>query len=804
MNQIFVNNIQNCLQHDFKHPDTSFDYEYALHNIKKERVVRDVATDSFVDKVFSDSRNDADKVDNDRKSRNRFNFLAYVYTLLRFKIETELVERLCEENILLENDEKVYLIFKGGSMMYYLYNKLLTYLNNPTNFTNTFNDKFKVSDFDFTIYITVKDPKKFYKVKLIVNKIVYNGLIEVRKFFEDYINYVQANTPVNDIQQIIVGSAIVPSSAINSLEDIILKKSLSMTDNTSLSIDKIESCINEFNYILKKHLLYKEDYEKRNLTDKFFVDLKQELLIKKTDFINNLLVVANWLETFDFKNYEKLINNNSFHFQKFLLVNKLIVMLYHNLHVFTIDDITRLKNISYGDFCDIITQYKSDLHKLVNFVIHNFTKAIQRQLIQDEFYQSNTISDIANMIKGEYEKKDTEYIKTPYDEYMAFQDNTDEMIEPANFKTYTLKGGESKSRNVQPAKREDFYIQPSLLDYNKMFIERNRNYHYIYQNSIIKKARNANSTIVDFDLLRIKFHFELTADVTHDGKTNTQTLKIPSEFIDISICGYNDTSLYHFRNDTEHALQLYNIPYDNNGKQYSLECYGYSIDFTMHDLSYVLYAQNVFTPWVDGKYEKRIYRLTALELLKSKMTGKIDQYLKTIIFSYIVCNYCITYADATDAFIQTEPVLTVLTDIEENIVNNYEKYLFDRLSHICPITLIHSISNEFKDENINHKIPYSDDILGSLVFYSCIIRHNNNGNAQNKIEAKNVIEKFRKDFLYLPLNDVDYDAMLTSAKAYLGKIRDIYVNMFTLANSQQAGQLKKTKSRKAKQNVSFY
>jgi hypothetical protein len=44
-----------------------------------------------------------------------------------------------------------------------------------------------------------------------------------------------------------------------------------------------------------------------------------------------------------------------------------------------------------------------------------------------------------------------------------------------------------------------------------------------------------------------------------------------------------------------------------------LQCHGYSIDFTMHDLSYVLYSQNVFTPWVDGKYEKRIYRLTGLE-----------------------------------------------------------------------------------------------------------------------------------------------------------------------------------------------
>jgi hypothetical protein len=223
----------------------------------------------------------------------------------------------------------------------------------------------------------------------------------------------------------------------------------------------------------------------------------------------------------------------------------------------------------------------------------------------------------------------------------------------------------------------------------------------------------------------------------------------------------------------------------------------------MHDLSYVLYAQNVFTPWVDGKYEKRIYRLTALELLQRIITGKIDEYIKTIIFSYIVCNYCITYANTENDDVQNDNVLKVLNDIEHNIVSDYQKHLFDRLSHVCPVTLINPISIEFANEDITNRIPYSDDIIGSLIFYSCILRHNDK---VDKEIAKKVIQKFRKDFLYFPLNDNDYDNMIMSAKGYLGKIRDIYVNMFNLAISQKGGHRKKSKSKSKKDihNASFY
>lgn len=780
MNQFFTSNITNELMYDFKHSENIFDYEYALHNEQKERVIRDIATDTFVKEVFSDSRitNKSEEVTrNNQREKNRFNFLTYVYNYLRFKIETELPQMLCNQNIVLAKGENVYLIFKGGSMMYYLYEQLLSNLTNPAHFRESFDDRFKISDFDFTIYITVKDPKIFYKVKLLVNKIVHRGLIDIRDFFEDYIN----NIFDENIENNLLGT-------IDALEESILKNCLLLTTDRNtkiLSLTMIESLINELNSILIIEQTHKT--KQQNLSETFFNQIETTLNEKKKNFLNNLLVIAEWLEQFNFFDIQSIISHNEFHFQKFLLIHKLITIFYHNLHKFSNNIVSKAISITYGDLHFAISQYKLDVYDVVQKVTFYFTKAIQRKIIQDKFYlikDNSVIDHICNEVKEEFKKKDIKFIKTPYDDYLAFQDDTNAMKDNNNFKQFTLQKEDSIS--VTPEKREDFYIQPNLLNSNIMYIQnKTENFHYVYQNSIIKKSRNAHSSIVDFDLLRIKYNFQL--------KHNGETFKIPSEFIDISICGYDDSSLDHFRKDTLHALKVYKIPYKNSQSNLTLECYGYSIDFTMHDLTYVLYSQNTFTPWIDGKYEKRIYRLTGLELLQRANTNTMDVYKNTLIFTYAITLYCLEFLTTRSDDI----VSKTLNNIKETIKASYNKHNFNNISSMLPSILVVPVRQLLQNLNIDNSLPFSNEIIGSVVFYTCMIRLIKE-NKQNKTLVKKIINYYRNDFLYYNLDDNDFDKMIQSAENYLNNIENIYSNMLQMAKTQNAG------GKKYKKLPSFY
>jgi hypothetical protein len=851
MDQIFTKNIPNKLDFDFKHGDHTFDYEYSQHNLKKERVLRDVSTDVYVDVMFSDKRiknteraTDG-QLENDKRERNRLNFLTYVYNALRFKLDFELPEQLLAHNITLQKDEKVHLLFKGGSMMYYLYEKLISYLKEGTveDFRKSFDDKFKISDFDFTIYITVKDPKVFYQVKLIVNKIVFNGLLDIRKFFEDYIVMVnlQAIQATNFNNKEIETSLLGLGSTI---EPVVLAKTLPIKDTitTKMSCTQIEECIHSLQQLIRLEEVQKSADEKQNLSKSFFEH--QALLITNTrnTFFVQLEAVIDWIASFNLLNYQEVVQSTEYHFGKLLQIHRLLVIVQGNRHLFPASifpikmNNSQNDDLQFGPFFDIVMVIKVHLHTVITFIMNTFNIAAQRNIVRDKFYVStvngkdvNTLELIRQGITSKLKERDITFVKTPYDDFLAFQDRTNDMSNEDNFLVYTVPKDNIYDDSVSEAPRGDFYIQPDLLSNNMMITDSTKNsYHYIYQNSVIKKNRNMNSSIVDFDLLRIKLNFELNVEVADPNSSGTvssmKTFKIPSEFIDISICGYDDSSLASFRNHPEHAMHIYEIDYTTeDGTPYSLECVGYSIDFTMHDLTYVLYSQNIFTPWIDGKYEKRLYRLTGIELLYRILSGTLKEYLASMMFSYILVNYCRTYSECSnfeaDEHAQVDDVMRVLSGLETNIVTYYGRYNFQKVTHVAPSILIEPI--RFFDQDINSTMPFSDEIIGSVVFYACLLRYekNNRGNEAISTVALDIINKYRSDFLYYNLRQEHYIEMMTQASLYLKSIHNIFVEMFNFGKSQldEATLLNKTntvyggkkkpirsKGRKAQHSMSFF
>ena len=152
--------------------------------------------------------------------------------------------------------------------------------------------------------------------------------------------------------------------------------------------------------------------------------------------------------------------------------------------------------------------------------------------------------------------------------------------------------------------------------------KKNNNYHYISYNSSINVSQYNNTSIINFDLVRSKFNLTLKNvfiknflppdPIPHNPNIwQSSTIKIPSEFIDISIANIDDYGYNVFINNAAGYIHNYNFNFGNN--IFSIK--SFSVSYFIHDLITILYSQNM-CPWINNKYEKRIFRLLFLYTLR--------------------------------------------------------------------------------------------------------------------------------------------------------------------------------------------
>jgi hypothetical protein len=108
-------------------------------------------------------------------------------------------------------------------------------------------------------------------------------------------------------------------------------------------------------------------------------------------------------------------------------------------------------------------------------------------------------------------------------------------------------------------------------------------------------------------------------------------------------------------------------------------------------------------------------------------------------------------------------------------------------------------------------MPFSDEIIGSVVFYACLLRYNKD----NTESALKIINKYRADFLYYDLLKEHYQEMMIQASLYLRSIHTIFVEMFNFGQAQventlqtptttAGGKKKHIKSKGKKEKMSMY
>jgi hypothetical protein len=158
-------------------------------------------------------------------------------------------------------------------------------------------------------------------------------------------------------------------------------------------------------------------------------------------------------------------------------------------------------------------------------------------------------------------------------------------------------------------------------------------YHYLSLNSSVF-GKKKNNVIVQFNLLRTKINIILDEKKIEKQKNkngifandkNNSDLKIPSEFIDISIVGYQDSILSEINKHHELFSDKY-LTFNNSNIKV------YSASELIFDLELVLFVQNYYCPWIDKKYKKRIIRLSWFLVFNShvnnnKEKNKIDTIL---------------------------------------------------------------------------------------------------------------------------------------------------------------------------------
>jgi hypothetical protein len=779
MNAKPVNNIESIIDYDFKHANTDIDYENAYFNIHKERVLKDITTDTFIEDLFSDDRQ-GNNENNRKRENNRFNFLAYVYTFLNLKVKLDLPRKLIEQNIIMKPGEDVYFLFKGGNMMYYKYEELKQQVKHPLQ--NTFFDKydknFKISDFDFTCYITVKDRERFYKVKKAVNQILWKETVKIRDFFEHYLKvaidcdtdqltfYPQdRNEQRNEnIKNKLFNDVDIPQSP-DDITNKAMRLNEDIQDTVTLDFQQVYSTLFHLRALLYRETVYHKTPEKLSKTfDEQYKNVNVSMKDMMSKMWNKISEYIKGSGINDKNKFLEAVKNN--HIQSLLVVHEIMVYL------------EKYKTNIFDNFNDessiILNEQTRDIYNFLNNFIEQFALIFKNKIVESEFYTYSTISNLLTNIKKKLDdKKDTLIVcEAIYDEYLSLDGDVDKLKHEDNYNKIELKG---KELEIYMQKREDFYIQPNLLENSTTYTNTSTsNFHYVYLNSTIKKSRNQSSSVVDFDLLRVKFNVNLKID-GEDG----EVVRVPSEFIDISICNFDDSALIEFRSHTEEGLGLFSI---KNGNL-QLECYGYSIDFMVHDLVHVLYEQNLFTPWADAKYQKRIQRLNALQML-SYIDNEVSMrsYLLSLLLVYIIITYSEIYVEGEGKIGTNIDMDRLFNNAKDNIILNFKKYNLERVFNILPTSMLDVIYRTYLKEYKDFTIPYPDQIIGSVVFYSILQSHYDT--EQNRGTVKDIINRYRHDYLFLPADDNDIKDTINKSKEYVKDMGNTFLEMLELVQLQ--------------------
>jgi len=784
------NSISDELIYNNKPNMENFNIETSLVNQNKFRRVRDLATDSVVNSLFSyDYRN---PIYNQKNSTNRNLFLLFVFDYFNLHIVSDFENYLISNNCDLINNDLEYIkfLFKGGNMFFYKIIELIE-VNNIYNGLNNnqqnimkdfFSDNFSVSDFDFTVIIKCITHEKYIKTKYYLTKFLINKLEDITLFFNSYLHNCLSNinpyfnnndntlsyngTPIAINDPILINHDLIPrlhtynDDLIINNDRVLIK--LELINNMFNSIynnnlfDKLLSAIknnNELNYNIDAILVGHLNNNLLNYYSNIISLFEQtKIIIEIRDIIIHIRLINDLLSN-DFNGLNP-VNNKYYNANIIKVISKLeyINNKYSNrFFIYPPININIFKNAQNTYFNTLKNNFRD-----INFycpesfgkIIDNLMNSINRNIIQAEVQVPPQ-----NLI----------YVKDIKQQFLF--KNKNDYNDDTNYEIVKLT-----MNNNERIANQDIVIntKDNILFYtdnfNKMLYTNNdipNNYHYISYNSSINSTNYYQN--INFDLLRTKLNLELKhayikkylPDIPQNWRPTN--IKIPSEFIDISIPEYNETGYNHIistRMFDNFQVWYFKIPvqrFINN----TFEIESFTISYYIHDLLNVLFVQNTMVPLLDAKYFKRLRRLFFLFV--------IDNHRVNFPFLIILCriaNNMLDYLDPNNV----NPMNNL------NYINFFSRY------NVGNNDFIDLVRNNHKNANINFCIDdmynyHLDELINTLFFLfyiQCYYR-----NPVNRPILLELINYLRNKVKYYSFNDVELNNnYINNIVRFITNVRD--------------------------------
>jgi len=329
----------------------------------------------------------------------------------------------------------------------------------------------------------------------------------------------------------------------------------------------------------------------------------------------------------EYKTYDKILKNLKHNFKSknvTTAINEFITLSSKNniptTKIFTLIKIYQITNYiqqlnlqqAVPNYATISNTCKTNIEKLVNKKLSNLMNA--------NFYTKSKIDNLKDKLATYFTNPNIPKVK-----YSAsYTLNGDIKVSE-----YTLVNNTQITKQNIGIESKNDTITYSGSKFNKQMlsteIQKNNNYHYISFNNTINQKNNFSE--VNFDLMRIKFNVVLVGGFIMKNN-NARNLRIPSEFLDVSINYFNKNDKFiSMVNKSENKI-IPSIENVYNNKTYIT--HSYNIDILIDDLNGVLFHQLYFMPWLDNKYEKRLQRLLFLISYKYSVQNKMNSY-KTVL-----------------------------------------------------------------------------------------------------------------------------------------------------------------------------
>ena len=510
-------------------------------------------------------------------------------------------------------------------------------------------------------------------------------------------------------------------------------------------------------------------------------------LIIKIIEINNLL---RYLE-----NNKVIVNiNNKLIFSNIInTINQLIFV--NNKYNFKIFNIGSVMMEHFNTCNELFNNYFNNLEVIMKDIkfynpskIHDFIKTLAEKLYDKSKPVDKTTSSSTNIVRKPVET----FVNEPNFESKLLFDNLNSYTYPSNFKITKITDDSATNidtKNIVIKGTNNMLVQDDIKsDFTIVNSKQFDNFHYISYNSSINTTRNNNLSIINFDLVRTKLSVYYTnALIQNIGNTKftKQTIKIPGEFIDISISSMDDTFARHYNNDPLHNKLNYKLSF--NDKQFTVESYNPA--YMVYDLEGVLFTQNSYTPWVDGKYEKRIKRLLfifgvsssknydylrIINILSTNMINFINENIKLLPNGTIVENQ---HVDNVYMKMLRQQFFSTDDNIRTNFINLCEE-----------VQNNHAFLLDFKFGNYQYYYYGLDHLVNSLFYsflvYICFDHNLANNNPVNE-KMRKINNQLRNEFNYQEYLTVEeyHKNYIMKIKEYINAVKNISENLITFSSS---------------------